>query len=296
MTVKKAVIPAAGLGTRFLPATKSVPKEMIPVIDKPAIQYVVEEIVDAGIEDILIVTSRGKVVLEDHFDRSPELERHLEQTGKTEALESVRAAAELANVHYVRQKEPLGFGHAVLLAKQHVGDEPFVVGLPDELVPLKTDRASSLLTQMLRVHEARDASVIAVQGVPKEEVSAYGIITPEPVDESLVRILEMVEKPPVEEARSDLAARGRYVFTPEIFETIEKTSAGVGGEVQLTDAINLLAKESEVYALVYEGPILDVGRKLDFLRATVRLALERDDVGPALRSFLNDLLRSEGLD
>jgi UTP--glucose-1-phosphate uridylyltransferase len=296
MMLKKAVVPAAGLGTRFLPATKSMPKEMIPVIDKPAIQYVVEEMVDAGIEDILIVTSRGKVVMEDHFDRSLELEEHLESTGKTEALESVRAAGELANFHFVRQKEPLGFGHAVLLAKQHVGDEPFVVCLPDELVPFRTEQVSSLLTQMLRVYEERGASVIAVQQVPKEEVSAYGIITPEPVNDTLVRIIEMVEKPPVEDARSDLAARGRYLFTPEIFEAIEKTSAGVGGEIQLTDAINLLAQENEVYALIYEGPILDVGRKLDFLRATVRLALERDDVGPGLKSYLTDLLESKDLE
>jgi UTP--glucose-1-phosphate uridylyltransferase len=293
MTVKKAVVPAAGLGTRFLPATKSMPKEMIPVIDRPAIQYVVEEMVDAGIEDILIVTSRGKGVLEDHFDRSLELEQHLERTGKQEALESVRAVAELANFHFVRQKEPLGFGHAVLLAKQHVGDEPFVVGVPDEIVPLPSG-ATSLLTQMLRVHEERRASVIAVQRVPKEDISAYGSIDAELIDESLVRILQMVEKPRVEDAPSDLAARGRYIFTPEIFEAIEKTSAGVGGEIQLTDAINLLAQEREVYALIYNDPILDVGRKLDFLRATVRLALERDDVGPDLRTFLADVLGSKG--
>jgi UTP--glucose-1-phosphate uridylyltransferase len=293
MAVKKAVIPAAGLGTRFLPATKSLPKEMIPVIDKPAIQYVVEEMVGAGIEDILVVTSRGKEVLEDHFDRSPELEAHLERTGKTDALESVRAAGELADFHFVRQKEPLGFGHAVLLAKQHVGDEPFVVGVPDEIVPTPSASVSSLLTQMMRVHEERMASVIAVQRVPKEDISAYGCVDPEPIDESLVRIVQMVEKPRVEDAPSDLAARGRYIFTPEIFEAIDKTSAGVGGEIQLTDAINLLAQEREVYALIYGDPVLDVGRKLDFLRATVRLALERGDIGPDFRSFLAEMLSSE---
>ena len=289
----KAVIPAAGLGTRFLPATKSLPKEMIPVIDKPAIQYVVEEMVDAGAEDILVVTSRGKEVLEDHFDRSPELEAHLERTGKTEALASVRAVGELADFHFVRQTEPLGFGHAVLLARQHVGDEPFVVGVPDEIVPSPSESASPLLTRMMRVHEERAASVIAVQRVPKEDISAYGCVDPELIDESLVRIIQMVEKPRIEDAPSDLAARGRYIFTPEIFEAIEKTSAGVGGEIQLTDAINLLAQEREVYAFIYEDPILDVGRKLDFLRATVRLALERDDIGPDFRSFLTEILSSE---
>jgi len=293
MTVRKAVIPAAGLGTRFLPATKSLPKEMIPVIDKPAIQYTVEEMVEAGIEDVLVVTSRGKATIEDHFDRSLELEAHLERTGKAEALESVRAAGELADFHFVRQKEPLGFGHAVLLAKQHVGDEPFVVGVPDEIIPMPSEPASSLLTQMMRVYEERAASVIAVQRVPKEDISAYGCVDPEPIDESLVRILQMVEKPRVEDAPSDLAARGRYIFTPEIFEAIEKTSAGVGGEIQLTDAINLLAQEREVYALIYGGPILDVGRKLDFLRATVRLALERDDISSDFRTFLTQVLSSE---
>src|SRR5918992_6297560 len=271
MAVIKAVIPAAGLGTRFLPATKSLPKEMIPVIDKPAIQYVVEEMVDAGAEDILVVTSRGKEVLEDHFDRSPELEAHLERTGKTEGLASVRAVGELADFHFVRQKEPLGFGHAVLLARQHVGDEPFVVGVPDEIVPSPSESASPLLTRMMRVHEERAASVIAVQRVPKEDISAYGCVDPELIDESLVRIIQMVEKPRVEDAPSDLAARGRYIFTPEIFEAIEKTSAGVGGEIQLTDAINLLAQERAVYAYVHEGPIYDVGKKLDYLKATIEL-------------------------
>ena len=289
MKVRKGILPAAGLGTRFLPASKSQPKEMIPVIDKPAIQYAAEEMARAGIEDILVITSRGKASVEDHFDRSIELEHFLEQAGKTEPLADVRAVADIATFHYVRQAEPLGFGHAVLMAREHVGDEPFVVAVPDEIVPEPIDGERSLLTEMLNAYQERDASVICVQKVPTEEISSYGVIEPGATHDDLVEIKRMVEKPPASEAPSDLAARGRYVFGPEIFDAIEGTARGVGGEIQLTDAINRLAQERSVLAYVHEGPILDVGKKLDYLRTTVQLALRRDDLAKPFADFLRDL-------
>lgn len=288
MAVRKAVIPAAGLGTRFLPATKSQPKEMLPVVDRPGIQYVVEEAVRSGLDDILVITSRGKATLEDHFDRSLELEQHLERTGKAELLEEVRAIAEMANFHYVRQKEPLGFGHAVLLAKQHVGDEPFVVMVGDEIVPEPQGDEPPLVQRMNELFEEKSASVIAVQEVAKEDIAGYGVIDPDPQEDGSVRLKGMVEKPPLEDAPSNLASRGRYLFTPQIFEAIERTSEGVGGEIQLTDAIRLLAREQGVYAYVHTGPILDVGKKLDYLKATVELALRRDDLAAPFRRWLNE--------
>ena len=288
MAVRKAVIPAAGLGTRFLPATKSQPKEMLPVVDRPGIQYVVEEAVRSGLDDILVITSRGKATLEDHFDRSLELEQHLERTGKTELLEEVRAIAEMANFHYVRQKEPLGFGHAVLLAKEHVGDEPFVVMVGDEIVPEPRDDEPPLVERMNEIFETKGASVIAVQEVPTEDISGYGIVDPDPQADGSVKLKGMVEKPAADDAPSNLASRGRYLFTPQIFEAIERTSEGVGGEIQLTDAIRLLAEEQGVYAYVHPGPIYDVGKKLDYLKTTVELAFRRDDLGPAFRSWLTE--------
>ena len=282
-------MPAAGLGTRFLPATKSQPKEMIPVIDKPGIQYAVEEAVRAGVDDILIVTSRGKVTVEDHFDRSLELEAHLEKAGKTEYLDEVRRVADLAEFHYVRQKEPRGFGHAVLVGKQHVGDAPFYVLVPDEIVPEPRDAEVSLLEGLASIHERESSSVIAVQEVPDADVSSYGIVDTGEVVDGVARIKSMVEKPPVEEAPSRLASRGRYLFTAEIFEALERTSAGVGGEIQLTDAINLLAQEASVYAYVHDGPIYDVGKKLDYLRTTIELALRRDDLRDEIRSFIEQV-------
>lgn len=289
MKVRKAVIPAAGLGTRFLPATKAQPKEMIPVVDKPGIQYVVEEAVRAGLHDILIVTSRGKVIVEDHFDKALELERHLEGKGKTEELEEVRRIADLADIHYVRQKEPLGFGHAVSLARAHVGDEPFVVMVGDEVVPEPKGSEPALIESLLSVYEQRQASVVAVQRVPVEEVSAYGIIDPEPVSDTLVRVKGMVEKPPAGEAVSNLASRGRYLFTPQIFDALSRTREGVGGEIQLTDAIRILAEEEDVYAYIHEGPMYDVGKKIDYLKATIELALRRDDLAKPLREYLDEV-------
>lgn len=289
MPVRKAVIPAAGLGTRFLPATKSQPKEMIPVVDKPGIQYVVEEAVRAGIEDILIITSRGKAVVEDHFDRSLELEHHLEKAGKQEALEEVRRIGEMANIHFVRQKEPLGFGHAVAFARDHVGDQPFVVMVGDEIVPEPIEGEESLIEGMLRIYEARSASVVTVQEVPAEAISAYGAIAPEEEEGGFVRLKDMVEKPKREEAPSNLAARGRYLFTPDIFEALERTASGYDGEIQLTDAIRLLASEQSVYAYVHAGPIFDVGKKVDYLRASLELALRRDDLAEPVGELIKDV-------
>ena len=290
MKVRTAVLPAAGLGTRFLPATKSQPKEMLPVIDKPGIQYAVEEAVRAGVEDILIVTSRGKMTVEDHFDRSLELEHHLEKSGKTEYLEEVRAVADLAQFHFVRQKEPRGFGHAVLVGKEHVGDEPFYVLVPDEIVPEPRGGESSLLDKLAEIYEREGAGAIAVVEVPEEDVAAYGIVDTDEIVDGVGRIRSMVEKPSLEDAPSRLASRGRYLFTPQIFDALERTSAGVGGEIQLTDAINLVAQEESVYAYVHDGPIFDVGKKLDYLRTTVELALRRDDLAEPFKAFLGEVL------
>jgi UTP--glucose-1-phosphate uridylyltransferase len=290
MRVRHAVIPVAGLGTRFLPATKATPKEMLPIVDTPAIQLVVEEAVRAGISDILMVTGRGKRSIEDHFDRSAELEHFLESKGKFDELKQVRAIAELAQVYYTRQRDPLGLGHAVACAESHVGDEPFVVILPDDLIPRRTP----LLDRMLKIHERYGRSVLAAIEVPREEVALYGTIEPEPVEEDLVRIVSIVEKPAPEEAPSNLAAIGRYVFTPEIFGALRETPPGHGGEIQLTDAINLLAQDQAVYALTFEGRY-DVGNKLDYLRATVELALAREDLGSEFKSYLAELVRREKL-
>jgi UTP--glucose-1-phosphate uridylyltransferase len=291
MTVRKAVIPAAGLGTRFLPATKSQPKEMIPVVDKPGIQYVVEEAVRAGLDDIVIVTSRGKITVEDHFDRSLELERHLEVGGKDEELEEVKRIAELADIYFVRQKEPLGFGHAVAVARSHVGDQPFVVLTGDEMVPEPKGDEPRLVERMIDIYQQRSGSVVAVVDVPRGEVSSYGVVDGEDIGEKDVfRLRDMVEKPDVGDAPSTLASRGRYVFTPEIFEALERTTAGVGGEIQLTDAIRLLAKDADVFAYVHDGPMYDVGKKMDYLKATVELALRRDDLADSLGDYLREVV------
>jgi UTP--glucose-1-phosphate uridylyltransferase len=288
--VTKAVIPAAGLGTRFLPATKAMPKEMIPVVDRPQIQYSIEEAGRAGIIDILLITSRGKGIMEDHFDRDLELEAHLEGAGKTEELAEVRRIADLARIFGVRQKEPLGWGHAVLQARDHIGNEPFVIMLPDEVVPEPMGAEVPLLERMIDIFEEKGAaSVVAVQEVPMESISAYGCVDPEPIKQDLVRIVSIVEKPAPEDAPSNLGARGRYVVTPEIFDAIERTPPGVGGEIQFTDALNLLAQERIAYAFVHSGPMLDVGNKLDHLYATIELALRRDDLSKPLREFLTEL-------
>ena len=291
MKVQHAVIPVAGLGTRFLPATKATPKEMLPVIDTPAIQLVVEEAVRAGITDILMITGRGKRSIEDHFDRSPELEHFLESKGKFDELKQARAIAELANIYYTRQRDPLGLGHAVACAEAHIGNEPFVVMLPDDLVKPKTP----LLDRMMKVHERYGRSVLAAIEVAREDSSLYGMIEPEQVDDDLARVVSIVEKPSPEDSPSNLAAIGRYVFTPEIFDALRETPPGHGGEIQLTDAINLLAQGQAVYAVSFEGRF-DVGNKIDYLRATVELALDRDDVGADFKAYLAGLVRREKLD
>ncbi len=289
--VQKAVIPAAGLGTRFLPATKAQPKEMLPVVDKPSIQYVVEEAVRAGLTDILIITGRGKRSIEDHFDRSFELEYFLETRQKFEELKLVREVSEMAQIHYIRQRDPLGLGHAVSVAEQHVGDEPFAVLLGDDLIA----ESQPLLQEMLKIHERYGRSVIAVQEVARHEIPLYGVIQPEFVEEDLARVVSIVEKPAPEEAPSNLAAIGRYILTPEIFDALRETKPGRGGEVQLTDAINLLAKEQAVYAYVFENGRFDVGNKLDYLKATVEIAIDREDVGEEFRAYLADLVRRRKL-
>ena len=291
MDVRKAVIPAAGLGTRFLPATKAVPKEMLPIVDTPAIQFVVEEAVRAGITDVLIVTGRGKGPIEDHFDRSVELEVFLEAKGKFDELKQVVAISDMAGIHYIRQKEAAGLGHAVSLARDHVNGEPFAVLLGDDLI----HPSVPLLEEMIGVSEEREASVIAAMKVAPEDISLYGCITPEVLDEQLSRVVRVVEKPPVAEAASNLAAIGRYVFTPDIFDAIARTEPGHGGEIQLTDAINIVAQETSVYAYSFESGRYDVGNRLDYLKAMVTFALERDDVGPGLRSWLAELAKRERL-
>jgi UTP--glucose-1-phosphate uridylyltransferase len=289
--VRKAVIPAAGLGTRFLPATKAQPKEMLPVVDTPAIQYVVQEAVRAGLRDILIITGRGKRSLEDHFDRSFELEHYLEASGKTELLEEMRQIADMADIHYVRQGEPRGLGHAVSVAREHVSGEPFVVMLGDDIMTAD----AGVLSDMLDVYERYGRSVVAVKEFPRKDISSYGCVRPEHVDENLVRVLDIVEKPTPEEAPSNLAVMGRYVFTPEIFDALEQVGPGSGGEIQLTDAMALLLKEQTIYGHVFEQGRYDIGDKLDYLRATVELALDRDDLGPGFRAFLADLVQRKKL-
>jgi UTP--glucose-1-phosphate uridylyltransferase len=287
--VRKAVIPAAGLGTRFLPATKAQPKEMLPVVDKPAIQYVVEEAVRAGIDDILIITGRSKHSLEDHFDRAPELEFELEAKGKTDSLEVVRALADLADIHFVRQGEPLGLGHAVSVAHKHVGDEPFVVMLGDDIIHARVP----LLEGMLAAYERLERCVIALLEV--DDPSAYGCAKAGPADGDVVRIVDIVEKPTREEAPSNLAVMGRYVFSPAIFDALDRIRPGKGGELQLTDAIGLLLAETEVYGFPFTEGRYDTGNKLDYLRATVELACEREDLGPGFRAFLADFVKREGI-
>jgi UTP--glucose-1-phosphate uridylyltransferase len=291
MNVRKAVIPAAGLGTRFLPATKAQPKEMLPVVDKPAIQYVIEEAVRVGIEDILIVTGRGKRSIEDHFDRSIELEHYLEARGKFDELKEVREISEMATIHYIRQGDPLGLGHAVALAEGFVAGEAFAVLLGDDIMAPE----STLLHDMLRVYEHYGRSCLAAMEVSLDEISLYGAITPEFVEDRLARVKSIVEKPSPDDAPSNLAAIGRYVLTFEIFDCLRDTEPGKGGEIQLTDAINLLAQEQAVYAWTFDEGRYDTGNKLDYLKATIELAIDREDLGEDLRRYLADLVQRKKL-
>ena len=285
--ITKAVIPAAGLGTRFLPATKASPKEMLPVVDKPAIQYVVEEAVRAGLTDVLMVTGRNKRPLEDHFDRAVELELALEAKGDTARLAAVQHSSELADVHYVRQGDAKGLGHAVLAAAQHVGNEPFAVLLGDDLI----DERDHLLEQMVQVQAERGGSVIALMEVPKDSISLYGCAAVEGAGD-VVRITGLVEKPPVEEAPSNLAVIGRYVLAPTVFDVLRRIPPGRGGEYQLTDALEQLIATEPVHGVVFRGRRYDTGDRLDYLKAVVQLAAERDDLGPPLLEWLREWLGS----
>jgi UTP--glucose-1-phosphate uridylyltransferase len=289
MKVCKAVFPAAGLGTRFLPATKAQPKEMLPIVDKPIIQYGVEEALAAGCNQIIMVTGRGKTAIEDQFDVSYELEKILEEKGKTELLKIVRQISDMIHVAYVRQKEALGLGHAVLTALELVGNEPFAVLLADDVI----DAEVPVLKQMMHVFEQVQSSVIATQIVEGEAISAYGVLDVKPAEGHqggrLYEIMNMVEKPPLEEAPSNLAIIGRYILTPTIFDVLTKTPVGKGGELQLTDAMRLLLKQEKMYAYVYEGKRHDAGDKLGFLKATVEFALKRDDLGGPLKEYLRTL-------
>jgi UTP--glucose-1-phosphate uridylyltransferase len=285
--VRKAVFPAAGLGTRFLPATKAQPKEMLPLVDKPIIQYVIEEAVAAGLTNIIIVTGRGKNAIEDHFDVSYELERLLQERGKTDLLEQVRAISNMISVSYVRQGEAMGLGHAVLVARDLVGDEPFAVMLGDDII----DSRVPCMKQMVDVFERHGGPVIAVHQVPPEEISAYGVIdgSPTPGEDRVYRIRDLVEKPAREEAPSDLAIIGRYILTPDVFEALEKTPRDAGGEIQLTNGLRDLRKKRDMFGYRFEGTRHDAGNKLGFLKATVEFALKRDDLGGAFRAYLKSL-------
>jgi UTP--glucose-1-phosphate uridylyltransferase len=293
--VTKAVIPAAGLGTRFLPATKAMPKEMLPVVDKPAIQYVVEEAVAAGLDDVLFVTGRSKRSLEDHFDRNLELEVALSHKGDLDRLALVNASTELARIHYVRQGDPRGLGHAVLVAEQHVGNEPFAVLLGDDLI----DERDQILPAMLEVQEKFGGSVIALMEVPQDQISLYGCAATEVTSMAdVVRITDLVEKPTVSEAPSNLAIIGRYVLDPSVFGVLAKTAPGRGGEIQLTDALRDLAvadpaKGGGVHGVIFRGRRYDTGDKLSYLQAVVRLASDRDDLGPDFRAWLADFVREQ---
>jgi UTP--glucose-1-phosphate uridylyltransferase len=288
--VRKAVLPAAGLGTRFLPATKAQPKEMLTVVDKPQIQYVVEECVASGIEHIIIVTGRGKSSIEDHFDSSPFLERFLEEKGKKEQAELVRDIGDMVQISYTRQKEPLGLGHAVLVARDLVGDEPFAVLLGDVLIPGKNPATK----QLIDVYEATGVGAIAVEEVPKNKTHLYGIVAGEaapqaPFGARLLRIKDLVEKPKAENAPSNLAVTGRYVLPPAIFDCLARTKPGAGGEIQLTDGLRILAEEQGLWAYIYEGISYDAGDKLGFLIATVELALQNEELGSGFREYLKGL-------
>lgn len=285
MKIRKAVFPAAGLGTRFLPATKASPKEMLPLVDKPLIQYVVEEAVESGVESIIIVTGRDKAAIENHFDISYELEETLKDRGKTKVFEQVRAVSEIAKISYTRQKQPLGLGHAIYQGKDFVENEPFAVMLPDDIM----DSAKPALRQMIEVFEKYGAPVIGTMQVAGEAISRFGVIDAEEVEPNIFRIKDMVEKPAFKDAPSDLAIVGRYIFTPDIFRAIEKTEPGAGGEIQITDAMRILLKEREFYAVKLDGMRHDAGDKLGFLIATVEFAMKRPDLAPEFVKYLKSL-------
>lgn len=285
MKVRKAIIPAAGLGTRFLPATKAQPKEMLAIVDKPTIQYIIEEAVAAGIQDIIIVTGRNKRSIEDHFDRSIELELELERSSKIEMLEMVREISDIANIHYIRQKEPRGLGHAILTARHFIGDEPFAVLLGDDIVVSK----QPCLGQMLDIYDEYKTTVLGVQTVPDDVVNKYGIVDCKHIDGRVYKVKDLVEKPPVDEAPSNIAILGRYIITPGIFEYLETQDEGAGGEIQLTDALKRMAKDEAMYAYDFKGHRYDVGTKVGFIQANIEFALRNDEVKDELKTYLDSL-------
>ncbi|OUM95714.1 MAG: UTP--glucose-1-phosphate uridylyltransferase [Thermobacillus sp. ZCTH02-B1] len=286
MTVRKAIIPAAGLGTRFLPATKAMPKEMLPIVDKPTIQYIVEEAVASGIEDIIIVTGKGKRAIEDHFDNSFELEYNLLERGKLDLLSEVQKPSQMADIHYIRQKEPRGLGHAVWCARKFIGNEPFAVLLGDDIV--RAERPA--LRQLMDMHDRYRSSVIGVKPVPDDEVHRYGIVDGKPIDRGFYSVSGLVEKPAKGAAPSNLAIMGRYILSPTIFDILGSLEPGAGGEIQLTDAIAKLNETEAVYAFEFEGTRYDVGEKMGFIRTTIEFALERSDLRDGLLDYLTQLL------
>ncbi|TCO76481.1 UTP--glucose-1-phosphate uridylyltransferase GalU [Marinisporobacter balticus] len=289
MIVRKAIIPAAGLGTRFLPATKAQPKEMLPIVDKPTLQYIIEEAVASGIEEILIITGRNKKSIEDHFDKSVELELELEKKGKIDLLEVVRKVSDMVNIHYIRQKEPKGLGHAIYCAKSFIGNEPFAVLLGDDIV----DAQKPCLKQLIDAYNEYKTTILGVQDVPIEEVDKYGIVKGKDIEANVYKVKDLIEKPKIEESPSNMAILGRYIITPKIFEILEHTKPGKGGEIQLTDALKELAKKEAMYAYKFEGKRYDVGDKLGFLQATVEFALKREDLKDEFMQYLKGITKGK---
>lgn len=289
MKIRKAIIPAAGLGTRFLPVTKAMPKEMLPIVDKPTIQYIVEEAVASGIEDIIIVTGKGKRAIEDHFDNSFELEHNLSEKKKWDLLEEVRKSSEMADIHYIRQKEPKGLGHAIWCARKFIGDEPFAVLLGDDIVESEVP----CLKQMIDVFDYERASVVGVQPVPWEEVSRYGVVDSSELRERVYLAKQLVEKPPADKAPSNLAIMGRYILTPKIFEILGEQQVGVNGEIQLTDAISKLGEFERIVAYNFEGTRHDVGEKLGFIKTTLHYALENQELREDLLAYMKQTLEEQ---
>lgn len=288
MKVKKAIIPAAGLGTRFLPVTKAQPKEMLPIVDKPTIQYIIEEAVASGIEEILIITGRNKRAIEDHFDKSVELEDELHNNNKEKLLELVQNISNMVDIHYIRQKEPKGLGHAICRAKAFVGDEPFAVMLGDDIVDSKVP----CLKQLINSYNEYKTSILGVQPVDKTQVSKYGIVKGVKIEDKVYKVKDLVEKPKIEESPSNIAILGRYIITPKIFEILENTKPGKGGEIQLTDALKELAKQEAMYSYCFEGIRYDVGDKLGFLQANIEYALKRNDLREELMAYLSNVKMS----
>lgn len=282
--VKKAIIPAAGLGSRFLPATKAQPKEMLPVVDKPTLQYIIEEAVNSGIEEILIITGRNKSSIEDHFDKSVELELELEKSGKTELLKLVQDISNMVNIHYIRQKEPKGLGHAVYCAKSFIGDEPFAILLGDDIVDAKIP----CLKQLINAYDENGAAILGVKEVERTQVDKYGIVEGVKKSENLYEVSDLVEKPEVEKAPSNIAILGRYIITPKIFEILENTAPGKNGEIQLTDALRTLLKQEKMYAYIFEGKRYDIGDKAGFIEATIDFALQRQELRDKVLEILKD--------